>query len=142
MEATRVRFGSILEWVLAALLMAAALAAGSVVFRELRTVQPVTPVIAGEQSLYYDAPAAIPSRAVSVPLLLLGNGREVKIGDRVSEVAARLGSAAQLISESVERSAMRERLIRFYSDVGVQFAVVYEALERSAEPRVAAIYLP
>jgi hypothetical protein len=122
--------------------MAAALAAGSVVFRELRTVQPVTPVIAGEQSLYYDAPAAIPSRAVSVPLLLLGNGREVKIGDRVSEVAARLGSAAQLISESVERSAMRERLIRFYSDVGVQFAVVYEALERSAEPRVAAIYLP
>jgi hypothetical protein len=141
MEATRVRFGSILEWVLAALFTAAALAAGSVVFNEIRTVQPVMPVIAGEQSLYYDPPAGIPPGAVSIPLLLLGNGEEVRIGDRASEVAARLGSAARIISESIERSAVRERLIRFYSDVGVQFAVVYEALERSAEPRVAAIYL-
>jgi hypothetical protein len=141
MEATRVRFGSILEWVLAALMMAAVLAAGSVAVRQIRAVQPVTPVIAGEHSLYYDAPAGIPPRAVSVPLLLLGNGQEVKIGDRASEVAARLGTAAKIISESVERSGVGERLVRFYSDVGVQFAVVYEALERSAEPRVAAIYL-
>jgi hypothetical protein len=141
MEATRVRFGPILEWVLAALVMAAALAVGSVAFREIRTVRAVMPVIAGEQSLYYDAPAGIPSRAVSVPLLLLANGQEVRIGDRASEVAARLGSAATIVSESVERSAVRERLVRFYSDLGVQFAVVYEAIEGSAEPRVAAIYL-
>ena len=141
MEATRVRFGSFIEWVLAAMVMAAALAAGSIAFDELRSVQPVTPVIAGETSLFYDAPAGIPSRAVSVPLLLLGNGSEVKIGDSASEVAARLGSAVRVISESVERSAVRERLIRFYSDVGLQFTVVYEAIERSAEPRVAAIYL-
>jgi hypothetical protein len=141
MEATRVRFGPILEWVLAALVIAAVFAAGSAGVRQIRTVQPVTPVIAGEQSLYYDAPAGIPPRAVSVPLLLLGDGQEVKIGDRASEVAASLGSAAKIISESVERSAVGERLIRFYGNVGVQFAVVYEALERSAEPRVAAIYL-
>jgi hypothetical protein len=141
MEATRVRFGSILEWVLAALVIAAALAAGSIALREIRTVRAVTPVIASEANISDDAPAGIPPRAVSVPLLLLGNGQEVKIGDRASEVAARLGSAAKLISESVERSAVRERLTRFYSDVGVQFAVVYEAIERTAEPRVAAIYL-
>ena len=141
MEATRVRFGSILEWVLAAAVIAAALAAGSIAFQEFRSVRAVVPVIAGEASIYYDPPAGIPPRAVSVPLLLLGNGQEVRIGDRASEVAARLGSAAKLVSESVERTAVRERLTRFYTDVGVQFAVVYEAIERTAEPRVAAIYL-
>jgi hypothetical protein len=141
MEATRVRFGSILEWLLAAVLIAAALAAGSVALAEFRTVRAVTPVIAGEATLYYEAPAAIPPRAVSVPLLLLRNGDEVKIGDRASEVAERLGSAVTLLSETVERSDVRERLTRFYSDVGRQFAVVYEAIERTAEPRVAAIYL-
>ena len=79
--------------------------------------------------------------AVSVPLLLLGNGREVRIGDPASEVAERLGSAVRVLSESLERSAVRERLTRFYSDVSVQFVVVFEALERNTEPRVAAIYL-
>src|SRR5687767_2704307 len=109
MGATRVRFVSIIEWVLAALIIAAALAAGSIAYREIRTVRAVMPVIASEANLFDDAPAGIPPRAVSVPLLLLGNGQEVKIGDRASEVAARLGSAAKLISESVERSAVRER---------------------------------
>jgi len=141
MEATRVRFGSVLEWVLAAAVIAAALVAGSIVFQEFRSVRAVMPVIAGEAGIFYDPPAGIPPRAVSVPLLLLGNGQEVRIGDRASEVAARLGSAAKLISESVERTEVRERLTRFYIEVGVQFAVVYEAIERTAEPRVAAIYL-
>ena len=141
MEATRVRFGSILEWLLATVLIAAAVAAGALAFGEFRTVRAVTPVIAGEANLYYEAPAAIPPRAVSVPFLLLRSGAEVRIGDRASDVAARLGDAVTMISETVERSDVRERLTRFYSDVGSQFAVVYEALERTAEPRVAAIYL-
>ena len=99
------------------------------------------PVIAGEARIYYDPPAAIPPRAVSVPMLLLGNGQEA--AHRRSRIrggrASRQRRQAHL--ESVERVAVRERLTRFYNDVGVQFAVVFEALERTAEPRVAAIYL-
>jgi hypothetical protein len=141
MEAARVRFGSILEWALAAAFVVAVLAAGSILVRELSSVRAVVPVIAGDARIYYDAPPGIPSRAVSVPLLLLGNGHELRVGDRASEVVARLGTAVTVLSESVERSVVRERLTRFYSDVGVQFAVVFEAFERNTEPRVAAIYL-
>ena len=45
-----------------------------------------------------------------------------------------------MISESIERTGVRERLTRFYSGLGVQFAVVLEAFEQ-AEPHVAALYL-
>jgi hypothetical protein len=140
-ETTRFRFGSILEWALAAALIAAVVAGGSTLFQELRTVRAIVPVIAGEAFTYSEPPAGIPSRAVSVPMLLLGNGREVQLGDRVSEVTDRLGSAVKVLSESLERDAVRERLTRFYSDVGLQFVVVFEAIERNAEPRVAAIYM-
>lgn len=141
MEATRIRFGSMLEWLVAAACIGAALAAASVVFREFRTVRAVVPVIAGEASAS-DTPAGIPPRAVSVPMLLLGNGREVRLGDPASEVAVRLGNAAEVISESLERSPIRERITRFYSDLGLRFVLVFEKLDRNAEPRVAAIYLP
>jgi hypothetical protein len=141
MEATRVRFGSFLEWALAAAFLAAALAAGSVAYREFRTVRPVMPVIAGEARVH-DSPAGIPPRAVSVPMLLLDDGREVRVGDRASEVADRLGAAVKVLSESLERDAVRERITRLYEAVGLQFVVVYERVERDATPRVAAIYLP
>ena len=139
MEATRVRFGAILEWVLAATLIALAVAAGSAFLREFRTVQAVVPVIAGEAHLYYDPPAVIPAGAISVPLVLLANGQELRVGDRASDLAARIG-ALTMSSESIERTGVRERLTRFYTGLGVQLAVVLEALEQ-AEPHVAAIYL-
>jgi hypothetical protein len=141
MAATPVRFGAILEWAVAAAMMLAVLAAGSGVFREFRTVRAVVPVIAGESHFYYDAPADIPPRAVSVPLLLLANGGELRVGDRASVVAARIAGTVTVVSESIERSAYRERLTRFYNDVGVQFAIVFEALDQDPEPKVAAIYL-
>lgn len=141
METTRMRFGSALEWLLAATVIVAALAAGSVAFREFRTVRAVMPVIAGEARVH-ETPAGIPARAVSVPMLLLGNGREVRLGDRASEVAARLGTAVQVMSESLDRTAVRERITRFYDALGTRFIVVFEADGGSREPQVAAIYLP
>lgn len=141
MAATRGRFGGMLEWAVAAAVMLAAVTAGSALVREFRSVRAVVPVIAGEAHLFYDAPADIPPRAVSVPMLLLTNGGELRVGDRASDVAARIGDAVTVVSESIERSEFRERLTRFYSDVGVQFAVVFEAFGQDAEPTVAAIYL-
>ncbi len=125
MEATRVRFGSLLEWLLAAAFMAGAASLASAVFTEYRTVRAVMPVIAGAAPAQ-ETPAGVPSRAVSLPMLLLGNGSEVRLGDRASEVAARLGSGSQVISESLDPGDVRERVTRFYDSQGMQFVLVFE----------------
>ena len=140
MEATRVRFGSMLEWLFAAAFVAGAVALVSMAFGEIRSVRTVMPVIAGDPPAE-DTPSGVPPRSVSVPMLLLGNGRDVRLGDRASEVAARLGDVPQVISESLDRSAVRERVTRFYNYLGTQFVLVFEDIERNADSRVAAIYL-
>jgi hypothetical protein len=140
MEATRVRFGSILEWLLAAAFVAGAAALVSMAFGEIRNVRAVVPVIAGEAPAH-DVPAGVPPRSVSVPMLLFGNGLAVRLGDRASEVAARLGDASQVMPESFDRNEVRERVTRFYNYLGTQFVLVFEDIERNADSKVAAIYL-
>ena len=140
MEATRVRFGSILEWLLAAAFMAVAAALLSIAAGEFRSVPAVIPVIAGEIPVN-DTPAGLPPRSVSVPMLLLGNGRDVRIGDRVADVAARLGDTAQMISESLDRTDVRARVTRFYNHFGTQFVLVFEDAGQDADLKVSAIYL-
>ena len=144
MEATRVRVESVLEWVLAAACMLVALAVGSLVVREFRTVSAVTSVIAREAPLpapAAPAPAAVPPRAVSVPVLLLPDGNAVRVGETLSEVAARLGRQAEAGAQAVERAPNGERLTRFYEHAGARFVLVFEPFERNAEPQVTAIYL-
>ena len=142
MEATRVRVESALEWALAAAFIFVALAVGSLVIREFRTVSAVTPVIAREASASAPAvPAGVPSRAVSVPVLLLRDGNAVRVGETLSDVAARLGRQAEVGAQSVERAPNGERLTRFYEHAGSHFVLVFEPFERDAEPKVAAIYL-
>jgi hypothetical protein len=139
--AARTRFGAILEWLAAATVVAGALAAGSIVVREIRTVQAVMPVIAGAASADAEPPAAVPPGVVSVPLLVLPDGKNVRVGDSASDVTARIGREAQVGVDAVERVAARERITRFYNYIGAQFVLVFDALEAKAEPRVTAIYL-
>src|SRR5687768_4667476 len=138
METIRVRFGSFLEWLLAAAFVAGAATLLSVGRTEIRKVRAVVPVITGEA---LDMPAGVPPRSVSVPMLLLGDGLEVRLGDRASEIAARLGDVPQLISESLDRNEVRERVTRFYNYLDTQFVLVLEDFERDADLKVAAIYL-
>jgi hypothetical protein len=140
MATIRVRFGSFLEWLLAAAFVAGAATLLSVGRAEIRKVRAVIPVIAGE-ALVTDMSAGVPPRSVSVPMLLLGNGLEVRLGDRASEIAARLGDVPQLISESLDRNEVRERVTRFYNYLDTQFVLVFEDIERDADLKVAAIYL-
>jgi len=140
MEATRLRLGSVLEWVFAAAFVAGVVLLISALLTELRTVRAVVPVSAGPAPAH-ETPAAVPPGAVSVPMLHLGNGREVRLGDRLSDVAVRLGSASRAAVEAFERTATHEDLTRFYEYAGTNFVLVFETLERNAEPRVAAIYL-
>lgn len=141
MQATRARFGSVLEWALAAAIIAAALLTGSIVWRELKTVNATMPVIAREGAPAAIVPAGVPARAVSVPVLLLPGEKQVRVGDTVSAVAARLGREAEVGSQIVERGRFGERLTRFYEHHGTRFVLVFEPFEERGQPKVAAIYL-
>lgn len=141
MEATRVRFQPVVEWVAAAACITTLFAIGSLAVREFRTVSAVTPVSAREPLPAVPPPTAVPSRAVSVPMLLLADGKEVRVGDSLSAVAAHLGRQAEEGRQTVERAAYGERLTRFYEHAGTQFVLVFEPFEVGAEARVAAIYL-
>ena len=142
MEATRARFGSALEWIVAAAFMAAAFLVASVVLRELRTVSAALPVIAREaQPSAAAPPAGVPARAVSVPVLLLAGGKTVRVGEGVPAIAARLGREAEVGSQIVEPSRFGDRLTRFYEIERTRFVLVFEPFEPGGEPKVAAIYL-
>ena len=141
MQATRVRFVSFLEWAVAAVVVVAVAALGSIVAREIRTLNAVTPVIAGDTLPDPPVPAGVPSRAVSVPILLLGDGNVVRVGERFEAVAARLAGALEIRPQAVERAPNGERLTRFFEYAGARFVLVFEPFEERGEPRIAAIYL-
>ena len=141
MEATRARFESFIEWAVALAFSVAAVAVGMVVLREFRTVSAVTRVIARETAPPPAAPPGVPSRAVSVPVLLLADGTQVRVGDSLTTIAARLGRQAEVGVQSIDETPQGERLTRFYDRAGTQFVLVFEAFEHGGERRVAAIYL-
>jgi hypothetical protein len=141
MQPTRVRFVSVLEWALAAVLLTAVAAVTSIAVREIRTVHAVTPVIAGQALPDPPVPAGIPSRAVSVPMLLLSDGNVVRVGERLDPVTLRFGGPTDLNPDLIERAPNGQRLTRFYEYAGNRFVLVFETFERNGEPRIAAIYL-
>ena len=139
MDATRRRFGSLVEWLVAAAFTVGAAALVSIAFQEFRAVRAVIPVIAEQAP--GPAVSRLPSGVVRVPLLLLGNGRRVSIGQPLTMVAEQLGAAAQLVSESLEDTSAGRRITRFYDDVGIRFILVFDAIGREAPPRLSAIFV-
>jgi hypothetical protein len=141
MEATRKRFESLVEWAVAVAFIAAVLGLGSIFVREFRTVSAVTPVIAREPVHTSPVPAGVPSRSVSVPMLLLHNGKEVRVGDTLVAIASRFTRQAEVGKEIIDRAPNGERLTRFYEYEGTQFVLVFEPFEVGSALRVAGIYL-
>lgn len=143
MEATRQRFTSIFEWVVAVAAMGAMLVVGSFVVREVRTVSALTTVNASVRTAARapSAPVGVPPRAISVPMLLLSDGSQVRVGEAMSAIGGRLGQYAVAGKQAIERAAHGQRVTRFYERAGTSFVLVFEPFEASAEPRVAAIYL-
>ncbi len=137
----RFRLTPVFEWVVAALFLGATVLVGSMILRELRPSQPLRVAQAARPAVA-SVPAAVPARAVSVPVLPFLDGKEVRVGETVSAVAARLGRAAENGRQEVDRGSLGERLTRFYEYEGSRFILVFEPFERNGEARVAAIYLP
>lgn len=146
MDAIRARprfpLAPVFEWVVAALFLIATFAVGSMIVRELRPTPVVQVVPAAARSVVASIPAAVPPRAVSVPVLPFLDGKEVRVGETVSAVATRLGRSAENGRQEVDRGSLGERLTRFYEYAGSRFILVFEPFERNGEMRVAAIYLP
>ena len=137
----RFRLAPIFEWVIAAAFLLATIAVGSLILRELRPAQPALAAVSA-RPLVASVPPAVPARAVSVPVLPFLDGKEVRVGETVSAVAARLGRSAEVGRQEVDRGSLGERLTRFYEYSGSKFILVFEPFERDGEARVAAIFLP
>jgi hypothetical protein len=139
-EVTRVRFGSVLEWLVAAACILAVVAGAALLLGDVQSIRAVTPVIAGSVS-QPQPPANLPPRAVSVPLLVLGPGSEIHVGERAAGIADKLWSWWESGPASLERGAYGERVTRFYDDGQRKFTVVSEPRAAGQEPQVTAIYL-
>jgi hypothetical protein len=136
------RLGPVVEWLIAAAFLCATVAVGSLIIQELRTPAAAARTAQPSRPQVTSIPAAIPARAVSVPVLPFLDGKEVRVGETAAVVAARLGRAAESGRQEVDRGSLGERLTRFYEYAGSRFILVFEPFERNGEPRVAAIYLP
>jgi hypothetical protein len=86
-------------------------------------------------------PAGVAEKAVSVPLLILTEDKEIRVGDSPSRVATVLGREAETGVQQTDIGATGERTTRFYDFKGTRFALVFEASGRDASSRVTAIYL-
>ena len=141
MEATpvRVRLGSALEWLIAAAFLMATVAVATLIVRELRTAPRAARSASEPASL--SLPAGVPTRAISVPVLLLLDGKEVRVGQSVDHVSRALGRASEVGRQLADRGALGERLTRFYDHNGTRFVLVFEPFERNGALRVAGIYL-
>jgi hypothetical protein len=138
----RFHLAPLVEWLVAVAFLLATLAVVSLVVRELRGPARVSADAPASLAVPASTPAAVPSRAVSVPVLPFLDGKEVRVGETAAVVAERLGRAAESGRQEVDRGTVGERLTRFYEYSGSKFILVFEPFERGGEPRVAAIYLP
>jgi len=135
-DAPRRRFSFTSEWLTAAVLLVGTVLVGLLIVRELR----VTPSAAAPEPAPSSVPA-VPADAVSVPTLMVGGPREIKVGDRAADALSQLGSAVKLVKQTTERGPIGTREIRSYQLASTEFIIVFEPFERQGELRVAAIYL-
>src|SRR5262245_16365221 len=130
----RLRLTAVVEWLVAALFLLATVAVGTMIVGELRPIRiarntpPARPLVT-------TVPHGVPAGAVSVPLLPFLDGKEIRVGETVSAVAARLGRAAESGRQEIDRGSLGERLTRFYEYSGSRFIVVFEPFERNGEAR-------
>ena len=141
MDATRPHVSSLFEWLVALACILAVVAIGSVLMRDISNVTAIAPVIAHEEPLP-DPPATVPPRSVSVPVMLLADGSELHVGDAAADVLADIGANSEVAPPTIDRTALGERVTRFYAQNGQRFALVLQPLAADGEVRVAAIYLP
>ncbi len=139
MDMRQSRLGGAAEWLVAVAFLAATVIVAALIIREMRTVRTAEPPPAPPPQ---EAPrAVIPPGVISVPSLLLPDGRQVRIGDTLAQVTSEIGSSFKPGADVIEAGALGNRLTRSCEYAGTKFILVLEPYERSGPPRVTAIYL-
>jgi len=138
MDSRHSRLGGTAEWLAALAFLAATVVVAVLIVREMRAVR--TPAPASEAPAP-SAPAAPADHAMSVPSLLLLDGRQVRVGDTLEQVTAHLGASSRAGADVIERAGLGDRLTRAYEHGGTKFTLVFEPFERNGPLRVTAIYL-
>jgi hypothetical protein len=142
MHTGRRRLRSCAEWTVAATLLVGALALGLNLAGQVRRVTPQLPAVAAQEPVTSATPfAAVPSRAVSVPLLSLADDVRVNVGDVAADALNRIQGLVVAGSEAVERVRGGERVTREFAYPGGRFHLVTETRAGDA-PRVTGIFVP
>ncbi len=128
---------SVLEWLGAAAILVGVVWLASGRIREW--VGP-RPAVIGEAEL--GGPTGIPAGATEVPLLVLLDGTEIKLGDTHTRLAKILGEQHATGPSQTEFGEFGERWIRNYRHGTTRFIVVCERNEPAEPLKVTAIYLP
>jgi hypothetical protein len=136
--ATRVRTNFAGDFFMAAALLLATGLVVTLIVREMRAFSEGFPSSPPEAAQATNP--TIPSDAVSVPSLVLGEGLRLAVGASIEAVSL-LNGTAVLVRTSVEQGPTGPREIRLYDLSGTRFFVVLEPFERSGPKRVAGIYL-
>lgn len=138
MDERRLRIGSLFEWVAAAVCVVGLLWLLSVPLQQLSGPR----VDAALVDLRDELPPGVPSGAVSVPVMLLEDGRAIRVGDLETAVAKLLPRVAAAGPPHLSAGEFGDRLTRAYQIDGSRVYVVSERTERGGPLRVAGIYVP
>lgn len=128
---------SALEWLGAAVILLGVLWLASAVLRHwiVPRSAAVAEVGAGEQ-------VGVPAGATEVPLLVLLDGTEIKVGDAHARVLELLTEQHAIGPSQTANGDFGERWLRGYQHGITRFFVVCERAEPGAEMKVAGIFLP
>jgi len=140
MDQSRPRLGSAFEWAVAAAFLLATAAVAWLIITEMRAVRAPAMPRQERESAPAPEPAAPPAGAISVPVLILLDGTEIRVGDTLRKVTDRLGAGTP-VEGGAGKSRFGERLTRAFEKGSTRFVLVFEPFERNGEPRVTAIYL-
>lgn len=141
MDARRGRWWSLVEWTVAGAFLAGLLMVSVNLLSGIQRVAPMIPLIALESEAPIP-PAAIPSRAVSVPLLPVAGNVYIQVGEFAAEVMSRLQGVVSARTDVVERGSVGERTTREFLYAGGRFFLVTEPASAGAAPRVTGIFIP
>jgi hypothetical protein len=133
METRRSGFRSLADGLVVLAFLTATVGVAWLLVREMGSGQ--APPAAGSPA----APLPVPDGR-RVPALMLSDGRQVKAGQSLSEIAAALGAGTEEPG-SPARVRLGLRHTKRYEAGGTRFTLVFEPYELNGEPRVVAIYM-
>jgi hypothetical protein len=137
MEERRLRFGSLLEWIAAALGVVAAIWAISVPVARLTGPRVEASLIESRDGL----PPGVPAGSTSVPVMLLRDGRAIRLGDLDTRLRQILPDRLREGDARTSTGEFGERQARSYRIDGSRVQVVIEPTERGGPPRITGIFV-